>query len=315
MQEPLTSYSTQQSAAFAAGAATSTSSELPHHSPQADAPPLDAPALPQAAPDPALDLAALFEAHLPELLALQPSEVRRVNLDVRRLVTLVLGVLPKLAGLLPQLARLPDFRTDWAQSLEAYAWVLWHADVLALPLGANLEREAELVRQASVHRNRLLRISAAQYTSSEVAPQLLASKPGPPGTIELVRDLILLAAAIQARADETGNASAALGNALEHARELAAALQALHHSRCAKRREEKQRRNLRARALTLLLRAYDEVRMGIGYLRRNHGDAERFAPSPYAKRKKRRNRKIGQAETFLSAEVTHVEQAEGGQET
>lgn len=47
-------------------------------------------------------------------------------------------------------------------------------------------------------------------------------------------------------------------------------------------------RDLHARAITRLLVDYDELRRRVHYLRWHVGDADRLAPSPFARRKKRR---------------------------
>jgi hypothetical protein len=53
---------------------------------------------------------------------------------------------------------------------------------------------------------------------------------------------------------------------------------------------------MRARAYTLFINAYEECRAAVGFIRRKHGDAESIAPTVFH-RVRRRGAKVEEAET------------------
>jgi hypothetical protein len=76
-----------------------------------------APKKPSAPPQ-----AAAFDKALPEIEALSPDRLIAMNLDVPRVVSQVLGVLPGLLALRPAIAEhLPTFELARLDRLETYA--------------------------------------------------------------------------------------------------------------------------------------------------------------------------------------------------
>jgi len=61
--------------------------------------------------------------------------------------------------------------------------------------------------------------------------------------------------------------------------------------------------DVRRRADTLFVRAYDEVRRIVAYLRWHEGDADSIAPSLYAKRKASRRRRKEPALALANTEA------------
>ncbi|HTN85231.1 MAG TPA: hypothetical protein VL242_16145, partial [Sorangium sp.] len=80
--------------------------------------------------------AAAFDKALPEIEALSPDRLIPVNLDVPRVVSQVLGVLPGLLALRPAIAEhLQTHDVALLDRLETYALAAWYTHLLSLSSG------------------------------------------------------------------------------------------------------------------------------------------------------------------------------------
>jgi hypothetical protein len=112
---------------------------------------------PSATDDAALELPteAAFTELLPEMSAVPDDQLTALNVDVVEVVTLVLGVLPKLRALRPEIQQLPFFDLARFDRLEKYALALNHAHTRyrsTLPSRGNV---AELGKELALVRDRL----------------------------------------------------------------------------------------------------------------------------------------------------------------
>lgn len=240
------------------------------------------------------DLAAFragFERVEHDMGELAPTDLEVVNLDVPRVVATVLGVWPGVLELRAGVASLPAFDLARFERIRDYALALgyWHTrHVAAAKRMADLRpRAEELMRLRNILHADALALTKRQLLQREEVQRLRIGKGYQNLTTE-VRGLVDL---FRTRWKEVAGRSATQKNELEFASRLAddliSALQ---------QREEglvvlAEAALCRQRAFTLLIRAYDDARRAVTYLRWHSGDVDRIAPSLFAGRAPRRERR------------------------
>jgi hypothetical protein len=221
---------------------------------------------------------AEFQALRAEREALAPSEVASVNLDVNRAAGLVLNVIPGIEALRPELARLPGLDMAAIDGLRERALALIYANAI---LGPRKPRSKGLFAAARKLRARL-RVQVAHLANEwgYLDPAIVERVSGKNTGLALARDLITLTGALRSRWSDVEPRTPLEEADLDDAEQLAMDLMRETGARRLRRRAE--RHDDRARAFTLLVRAYEEARHGVRYVRRHNGDADAIAPSLYA---------------------------------
>jgi hypothetical protein len=240
---------------------------------------------PSAEPGAELPTEAAYAAVLPEILGVDDDDLTPINIDVVSAITTVLGVAPELKALRSQIeAELPRFDLARFDKLERYALALSHANTLhrsTLPSRANI---AELGDELSVIRDRLLATAASLVAHQLVDGQRLAELKKVPGYRALASDVLALVALFKQHwsvlENKTPVTLAALNDAGNRAVELLAAVGLREQGPISTGEAAR----LRQKAYTLFLRAYEDTRRAVVYLRAAEGDADEIAPSLYAGR-------------------------------
>jgi hypothetical protein len=227
---------------------------------------------------------AAFALLGPEMAALRPEALARINLDIARAVSLTLGVLPGLAALRSEIATLPDFDMRHFDRLETYALGAWYAYLLALPPASPGNPVQLLLEEASALRGRLLgdavALAARGHLDLESVQAIRAGK----GSLDTANDLVALSALMSASWPDIENKTAATAEEVHHAGDLGPQLIAalgLREHGAATPADASEAADRKVRAFTLFTAAYDQVRRAVIYLRWSEGDADSLAPSLY----------------------------------
>jgi hypothetical protein len=266
---------------------------MPATKPKAPANP--PPAVRPAEPPKAEAAFALIKA---EMASLRPDDLGKINIDISQAVSLVLGVLPGLTALRPEIAKLPDFDMAHFDKLETYALGAWFAYLLALPPASPSNPVQPLLEEASDLRLRLLSDAEALATRGHLDLESVQTIRAGKGNLDTANDLVALSALMSASWPKIENKTAATAEEVHRAGDLGplliAALGVREHGITATPAEAADRK---LRAFTLFATAYDQVRRAVSYLRWNKGDADSLAPSLYRGRGGSRSPSAAKGET------------------
>jgi hypothetical protein len=226
-----------------------------------------------------------YEQLLEEIQALPDAELVHINLDVPTAVTTALGALPEIRALRPQIkAELKSVDLARLDKLEAYALALFKAHTLYVTASRPVEPMAELVEEATQVRDMLYSDAMALvYRGFLDGEQLRGVKTGP-GHRPLALDLMAVSAIMRASWSELKAKTAVQPAELSRAEELAQRLLNAIGQRDGATASVAESASIRQRAFALFVRAYDEVRRAVIFLRWHEGDAETIVPSLYAGR-------------------------------
>ncbi|WP_438015427.1 hypothetical protein WMF18_31760 [Sorangium sp. So ce315] len=238
-----------------------------------------APRKPSAPPQ----AAAAFDRALPEIEALSPDRLISVNLDIPRVVSQVLGVLPGLRALRADIAEhLPTFDIARLDRLETYALAAWYAHLLWLSSGGAENAVKPLLAEAAPLRENLLGDAEALARRGLLDAATVADIRAGQGHIDMANDLVALSALFSASWSDIAGKTAATEEEVKRAGEVGpqflAALGVREHGKGPGPTEAADKR---ARAFALLVHAYDQIRRAVAFLRWDEGDADEIAPSLY----------------------------------
>jgi hypothetical protein len=223
-----------------------------------------------------------------QIEAIDLDGARRVNVDITSAVTVVLGSLPEIRAMRPQIAdELPRFDLEGFDQLEDVASAASYAHTQYLiatnPRDGLRDRYEECIRLRGV-----LQGDAEQLVRRGlVDPRTLAKVTSDVGYKNVAHDLLLLAEVLRDRWSDVENRCGTDLAELDHAARLAA-----HVLRLAGLREQQPSvaaaaSENRIRAFQLLIDTYEPIRKAIAFLRWRQGDADEIAPSLYSARKPR----------------------------
>lgn len=263
-----------------------------------------APAEP-AAPSKSAEALALVKN---DMAAIAPADFAVINVDIPQAVSVVLGVVPHLKELRPQIvSSLPDHPLATFDKLETYALAAYHAHVLWLPPETADNRVGALVEEATSLRENLLGDAEALARRKLLDADAVAAIRAGSGNIDKANDLVALSALFTSKWSEIQHKTATTHEEVLRAAELGplllAALGARDHGVSM---EPAAAEDQRRRAFTLFMRAYSETRRAVLYLRWHEGDAELLAPSLYKGRGGRGGAANGKQEPPGSAEPAPV---------
>lgn len=230
------------------------------------------------------EAALAFALVEPEMAALDGGRLATINVDVPRAVVTALGARPALLALRPQiLAELPRFPLGSLDKLETYALAAWYAHLLSLPVSPAEDAYKPLVEEATGLRARMLVAAEALAHGGVLDAQHVAQIRSGKGHIDMANDLVALATLFTNEREAVEGKTVVTTAEIERAATLGPELLiALGVRAQTPPRSPSQIADQRKRAFTLLVRAYDECRRAVAYLRWSEGDANKVAPSLFA---------------------------------
>lgn len=227
--------------------------------------------------------AEALAAVAPELAALHRDQLAVINIDIPQSVSIALGVIDGLKALRPSVVqKLPEHDIAQYDKLETYALAAWYAHLIYLPPAGPASPLKVLLEEAAPLRANLLGDGEALARRGYLDQALLEEIRAGQGHLDLANDLVALSALFADGWDEIRDRTAATEAEINRAAELGplilAALGVREHGPAPGPTDAADRR---ARAFTLFVRAYDQARRAVTYLRWDEGDADSFAPSLY----------------------------------
>jgi hypothetical protein len=225
---------------------------------------------------------AAFEKIRPEMAALKPEEVARVNADIPTAVTIALGAYEQLLGLRAEIVqKLPEHTVQHLDDLPTYALGALYAHIVSVPVRDDSNRTRKLLDEAGPLRESLLVAAEALVHRGLMDADRVAEIRGNQGNIDRGSDLLALATLFREAWPTVEHKTAVEWSEVERAATLGPnLLMALGVRGFADRTgASPQQAQDRARAFTLLLDAYDDCRQAATYLRWKQGDVDDFAPS------------------------------------
>ncbi|CAN93739.1 MULTISPECIES: hypothetical protein [Sorangium] len=247
-----------------------------------------APVLPSS---PAAALAAYGRVE-PKLLELGPDDLVTVYVEVPRAVSSVLSALPHLRELRDEIVRdLPNHPIAMLDELEDFALAAWYADLLYSTPASELDAK-KLTEDAGTLREGLLVAAEALGHRNLLDKQRVADIRKGKGHADLASDLIALAELFRGSWDKVRAKTAVEDEELERAADLGVRLLAALAAKPGKGSSAAPKitdaGDRRARAISLVAKAYEECRRAVAYLRWHEGGDGDLAPSLLQKPRGRR---------------------------
>jgi hypothetical protein len=227
-----------------------------------------------------------YERLAPQLAALKPEELLTMNPGVTKTVEHVLAAYPKIVELIPQMKqRIADFSEERVHELQDFALAVVH--VQREPVREdNDPKVRDLIEEASALRRTLLLEAEALVALNKFSEDQVAAVRGGRGHRNVAEVLGSVSRLFREHWNRIADKTAVTTRHLERAERLSLALlKSLGERRLVLRKEEKQEE---LRAMTLLVRRYDEVRGSVVFVRWQEKDADMIAPSLYSGRVRRR---------------------------
>ena len=235
-----------------------------------------------------------LEKVMPALMRLDDKRLMQVHLDVEELAIRVLGCADKIKELQPQAARLDGFDASCMDQLEDLAVALTHAHIQYLisirPDGDIKALNIEATQTRDRFRSHIESLIADGMLDTTVLRGLSKRK----GYARVAADLGLLVVIFQTHWAELEHRICYTQADLDRAEGISSRMTRFAERRKRKSVEENKWLDLESRAFTLLVRSYDQARRAVVFLRWNHGDADKIAPSLYAARWKHKRKQTRQ---------------------
>ncbi len=233
---------------------------------------------------------ATFHRLEAEIRAVPDRDLIPVNVDVLSAITTVLGRLPSLEGLRAELATLPGFDLARFAKLHDYALALGHTHFMHRIAAGRSDAPRKLASELATIRD-VFRADAMALASRRLLEGVRLTKlRRSTGFQDLAFEVLALVILLREKWAEIENRTAIQLEELDYASELAGKLIVAVGRRAHAPAAIDAAAELRQRAFTLLAATYEEVRRGVAYLRWHEKDADFFAPSLFAQRRKRRRK-------------------------
>jgi len=208
-----------------------------------------------------------------------------INLDVQLVVNTVLTAAPGLRSLRDDIAAyLKDFDVEQFDSIRTYAEALAFAHTAYLAASAPPDTLPQLAARAMELRDQLLADSTALARRNLVDGKRLQELKGGNGYLNVGSDLGVLVSMLRDRWSDVKGKSAIQQAEVDEAERLFERVTNAYAERAQLSSGAQAAADERARAYTLLVKAYDQARRAASYLRWTQNDADKIVPSLYAGR-------------------------------
>lgn len=236
-----------------------------------------------AVPD-GIDYAKAYELLREEIATVAEDDVERVNLDVYNAANKVNGALPRLRTLKPRFASLPSFNASAVERIDLYGHAAVHAHLLYLATQPPKEEVERVYKEVFDLRDILYTEVVALCRRKLLDETRLSALRGAVGYRNAAFDVLLLGTMLLDNNDALQGRILSSREEIESAREKAHKLNEMinlkeNNDAAAPALLTKQR------AFTLFIRAYDEARRGLTFLRWHEDDVDDILPTIYPKKK------------------------------
>ncbi len=226
-----------------------------------------------------------YNATASDRIALAPSELLAVNLDVNAVTTMVLAALPRMWTLRHEIiASLPTIDVEQFDKIEIYAKALTYAQIVYANSWTPTEELPALAARALTIRAQFLKDASSLAGRGFLNAKHLEELKGGTGYENVAFDLGRLVQMFRERWNEIATMTPIRPTELDEAEHLFERIKLA----CAERARQSEATIAaaadRQRAYTLLVKAYDEARRATIFLRWHQDDADTFTPSLWAGR-------------------------------
>ena len=234
-------------------------------------------------PDSPDDIAAAYAQIAPELAKIPPELIGRVNADIPSAVSIALGALPGIQGLVPAMKEV--FKkppTDEIGRLRVRALGLLYTHLRYVPRNSQ-QLEADL-EEGRVLREQLLTVADAHVSFGAMNGDAVAAIRDGAGHLDRANDLIALGALFRASWDDIKGKTMVTAAQIDRASTLGTQLVAELGAKTIGTGTAAPGRtwaDQRRRAFRLFVFDYTEIQRAVEYVRYHDGDADAIAPSIY----------------------------------
>jgi hypothetical protein len=225
-----------------------------------------------------------FDRALPASQALDAKALTIINIDVPSAVTLTVGKLPGIMALRDQAQALPGFDVSAFDQLETYTLAIGQAHSTYMRSSASPEAIVALNEKGMQLRTTLYTDAVALVTRKLLSGDRIKEFKANIGYKNLAFDLMALAGLLRSKWDEISSRTAITTDELDQAELISDQLISAVGTREDVPADVAAVSLQRQRNFTLFLKAYDQVRRAVTFLRWNEDDSDHIAPSLYSGR-------------------------------
>lgn len=230
-----------------------------------------------------------YNATASDRAALDPSELAPVNLDVQEVVPTVIGAARRMRMFREAIVKeLPRFDIARFDSIIPRAQALAYAHSLYLSAN-NPPQELPQLFERAVELREVLVLDVTGLVKRGLVPNRpLDELKGAVGYANVASDLRVLTNIYQANWSAISGKTAVQSSELNEAARLFGQITSAMAERTQPSQTLSEAADQRQRAFVLVVRAYEDARRAIAYLRSAEGDADKLAPSMWTTRRGRR---------------------------
>lgn len=230
---------------------------------------------------------ASFEKMLPAIEAMSDRSLAPILIDVTTALGVVIAAVHNVQKLRPKLAELPDMPVEQVDELLDCVGALAYANSIYLLATKPQEPLVELSERGSALRARLHGDLERLSTRGLVPKAELANYVGTIGYKIIGADLMLLGDLAERSWSSIDGKSPITRDEIDAAKRIGFELVTAVGMRGFAQTSVAEATRLRLLTFNLLLRRYDALRRAVSYVRWDESDAEKFAPSLYAGRRRK----------------------------
>jgi hypothetical protein len=245
--------------------------------PSTSTPTAESPPAPQRAYQAYLDT-------LEERRAVPTANLLQVNLDIPAIYAIGMGASPKIKAFRDQLATLPEINVASLDKLPTYALALFQANGMHLAASTPKESLPALYERGYQRREQMILDLTPLAARGIIDGEPLKTLKGTNGYMNLASDLMTLSSLARNDWDKINGKCSLEFSEIEEAADLGQRIGASVGIRDQSAPAVTEAADIRERAFTLFVNAYDQARRGLSFLRWNEGDVDQIAPSLYGGR-------------------------------
>lgn len=236
-----------------------------------------------------------FNAIQGEIAAVDAKDLPRISLDIRQAVMTAVGCMPELKPLKARLMEaLPEADPEMFEKLERYAFALGHAHTQYVVASQPAETVPALTDKLKALVDPLWSDAIALSKRGFVDPERLAQVPGTNGSKNTAASAFILVELFRKSWSQIAGRTVVPAAELDEAESLANRLEIALGVKEQGPVGVPEASLTRHKAYALFVRAYDQVRRAVTYLRWDDGDIDKIVPSLYAGRFKKSGSELEQ---------------------
>ncbi len=228
-----------------------------------------------------------FNTHRTFIEAVPLEAVRHINTDVGAAATTVLGLMGRIFAFRERFLTLPDFDITYVDRLEDLAKATLHIQAMLTTIGSGPAAIDEMIAEGVELREILTHDAKSLVLRKQLDGAILAGLDGGNGRRKLGLDLIGIANGVRPALERLGGKTTLTAEDLDRAEVLGARIVKAVGDREFAESQAAELQHLRAKAFTLLVKSYDQIRRAVAYFRHDEGDVDVLFPSLFAGKKAR----------------------------